>query len=77
VVVTVSSSYLQRHYMSLFNPSLLSEQKILAINSIKMDTVDKIFLFYDDLSFFPPHVTTTPLPLTRKTGPLICLFQPG
>lgn len=56
VVVTVSSSYLAKNYESLFCPSLLNDNKINAINSIKMDTVDKIFLFYDDLSFFPAQV---------------------
>lgn len=56
IVCTVSSAYLKAHYMTLFNPSLLSEQKILAINTISMDTVDKIFLFYEDMSFFPAHV---------------------
>lgn len=58
VVVTTSSSYLKHNYMSLFNPALLNEQKILSINSICMNTVDKIFLFYDDLDFFPPQVET-------------------
>ena len=56
VVVTVSSSYLQHNYKTLFCPGLLSERKIKAINSIKMDTVDKIFMFYDDLSFFPAQI---------------------
>jgi hypothetical protein len=42
--------------MTLFNQSLLSEKKIMAINSIKMNTVDKIFLFYEDMTFFPAQI---------------------
>lgn len=56
VVCTVSSAYLKRHFKSLISPALLNEQKVFAINSMGMDTVDKIFFFYDDMSFFPPQV---------------------
>jgi N1-acetylpolyamine oxidase len=55
VVVTCSVNYLQKHYASLFDSALLTQRKIDAIQTVQMSTVDKIFLFYDDLaSFFPP-----------------------
>jgi len=53
VVVTCSVNFLQKNHSTLFGPSILSEKKISAINAVKMGTVNKIFLFYDDLSFFP------------------------
>ncbi len=53
VVLTCSVNFLQKNYATLFGPSILSEKKINAINAVKMGTVDKIFLFYDDLTFFP------------------------
>jgi hypothetical protein len=54
VVVTVSVNYLQKHYASLFDAALLTEKKVEAIRTVQMSTVDKVFLFYDDLdSFFP------------------------
>ncbi|CAF0878004.1 unnamed protein product [Brachionus calyciflorus] len=55
VLVTTSVNYLKKHYQSLFNPSLLTTKKIEAIQTVKMDTVDKIFLFYEDMSFFPEN----------------------
>lgn len=55
VVVTTSVNYLKKNYTTLFDPVLLNEPKIEAINTIKMDTVDKIFLFYNDMSFFPAN----------------------
>jgi hypothetical protein len=58
VIVTCSLNYLKKNYMTLFDPFLLNEKKIDAINSVKMDTVDKIFLFYDDMSFFPESINS-------------------
>jgi hypothetical protein len=55
-VVTCSVNYLKKNYMTLFDPYLLSGKKIDAINSVKMDTVDKIFLIYEDMSFFPNSI---------------------
>lgn len=68
VVVTCSVNYLQRHYSTLFDPYLLNEKKIEAINTVQMSTVDKIFLFYDDLaSFFPDDaVAIKPVFLNEK-----------
>lgn len=40
----------------MFDPRLMPSKKIDAIETVKMGTVDKIFLFYDDLSSFFPNV---------------------
>lgn len=56
VVVTCSINYLKKNLTNLFDPILLSEKKIEAINAIKMDTVDKIFMLYEDMSFFPESI---------------------
>lgn len=58
VIVTCSVNFLKKNYLSMFEPKLLTEDKIEAINTVKMDTVDKIFLFYDDMSFFPKNSNT-------------------
>ena len=46
VIVTCSVNYLQKNYKLMFEPLMLDEKKIEAINRVKMGTVDKIFLFY-------------------------------
>lgn len=56
VVVTCSINYLKKNLTNLFDPIFLSEKKIEAINAIKMDTVDKIFMLYEDMSFFPESI---------------------
>lgn len=56
VVVTCSVNYLKQSYSRLFDTRLITEQKLAAIDAVKMGTVDKIFLFYDDLSTFFPDV---------------------
>ena len=58
VVVTSSVNFLQKNYATLFDPFLLNDKKIEAINTVKMGTVDKIFMFYDDMSFFPKNINT-------------------
>lgn len=67
VIVTSSVNYLKANYKSLFDARLLNDQrKIEAINAAKMDTVDKIFLFYEDLSFFPNVDALHPIFLNEK-----------
>lgn len=66
VIVTTSVNYLQKHYSTLFHPALLSQKKVEAINTVKMGTVDKIFLFYDDMSFFPNADAIHPILLDEK-----------
>jgi hypothetical protein len=56
VVVTCSVNYLQKNYTKLFDSRLLNDKKIEAINTVQMSTVDKIFLFYEDMSFFPQNI---------------------
>ena len=56
VVVTCSVNYLKKNALNLFNPILLSEKKLDAIKSSEMGTVDKIFMFYEDISFLPPEI---------------------
>jgi hypothetical protein len=46
VIITCSVNYLQKYYKRMFEPLLLDNRKIEAINSVKMGTVDKIFMFY-------------------------------
>ena len=50
VVVTCSINYLQKHFKAMFDPLLMNEKKIEAINTVKMGTVDKIFMFYGTLN---------------------------
>ena len=69
VVVTSSINYLQKNYATLFEPVLLNDKKIVAINTVKMGTVDKIFMFYDDMSFFPKNINTIhPVYLDEKNS---------
>jgi hypothetical protein len=53
VVITTSVNYLKKHVHELIEPDLLTEKKLESIDRIKMDTVDKICLFYNDMSFYP------------------------
>jgi protoporphyrinogen oxidase len=46
VIITCSVNYLQKYHKRMFEPLLLDQRKIEAINSVKMGTVDKIFMFY-------------------------------
>jgi N1-acetylpolyamine oxidase len=70
VVVTCSVNYLQKHYSNLFDSALLTEKKITAIQTVQMSTVDKVFLFYDDLaSFFPADtVAVKPVFIEENTN---------
>ena len=63
VVVTCSVNYLQKHYSTLFDSRLMTEKKIESINTVQMSTVDKIFLFYDDLASFFPRETVAVKPV--------------
>lgn len=53
VVVTVPLNYLKKHFRTLFESNLLNDKKLESIEKVKMDTVDKLFLFYNDMSFYP------------------------
>ena len=67
VVLTCSVNYLKRHHRSLLDARLLTREKSEAIERIKMGTVDKIFLFYDDMSFFPANTNSIhPIFLNEK-----------
>lgn len=57
VVITCSINYLKHSYTTLFDSQLLTQKKIEAIQAVQMGTVDKIFLFYDDLASFFPDVS--------------------
>lgn len=54
VIVTCSLNYLKKYHSTLFQPGLISQTKLDALNTLKMGVVNKLFLVYDDLdSFFP------------------------
>ena len=52
VVVTCSVNYLQKHFKTMFDPRLMNEKKAEAINTVKMGTVNKIFMFYGKIITF-------------------------
>lgn len=59
VVLTASLNYLKKNVKSLIQPSLLlSQKKLESIEKLKMDTVDKICLIYDDMSFYPENTNS-------------------
>jgi spermine oxidase len=53
IIVTCPLNYLKKNYSTLFQPGLVSKTKYDALSSMKMGIVNKIFLVYDNLDFFP------------------------
>jgi len=53
VIVTCSLNYLKKNHRTLFPSGLFPEKKINTINRMSMGLVDKIFMVFDDMSFWP------------------------
>ncbi len=56
VIVTCSLGVLKTAYKTLFEPGLLDDSKTEAINKLAIGLYLKVYLVYEDLSFFPPSI---------------------
>lgn len=58
VIVTCSLNYLKMNHKELFPNNLLPQNKLNLLKKLNMGIVDKIFLVYDDMSFFPENTNS-------------------